>query len=75
MRSTRPSPRTPAGSGKFSPCSRCWPRCRSPTPPRRAGTFILGMLATGLIFIAVIAIGETSKYLRHRRERRRRPAY
>ena len=28
---------------------------------------ILGMLITGLIFISVIAIGETSKYLRHRR--------
>jgi hypothetical protein len=28
---------------------------------------ILGMLITGLIFIAVIAIGETSHYLRHRR--------
>jgi hypothetical protein len=28
---------------------------------------ILGMLATGLIFVAVIAIGETSRVLRHRR--------
>ena len=28
---------------------------------------LLGMLITGLIFVSVIAIGETSKYLRHRR--------
>jgi hypothetical protein len=28
---------------------------------------ITGMLITGLIFIAVIAIGETSRWLRHRR--------
>jgi hypothetical protein len=28
---------------------------------------IFGMLITGLIFIAVIAIGETSRWLRHRR--------
>jgi hypothetical protein len=28
---------------------------------------IIGMLITGLIFISVIAIGETSKWLRHRR--------
>jgi hypothetical protein len=30
---------------------------------------ILGMLVTGLIFVAVIAIGETSRALRHRRKR------
>ena len=28
---------------------------------------ITGMLIVGLIFIAVIALGETSKWLRHRR--------
>ena len=28
---------------------------------------IIGMLITGLIFIAVIALGETSRALRHRR--------
>jgi hypothetical protein len=28
---------------------------------------ITGMLVTGLIFVAVIAIGETSRALRHRR--------
>ncbi|MDX6438884.1 MAG: hypothetical protein QOF45_1467 [Gaiellaceae bacterium] len=28
---------------------------------------ILGMLITGLVFVAVIAIGETSRALRHRR--------
>jgi hypothetical protein len=36
---------------------------------------ILGMLATGLIFVAVIALGETAHYLRHRRKQRRRPVY
>ena len=30
---------------------------------------ILGMLVTGLVFVAVIAIGETSHALRHRRKR------
>ncbi len=29
---------------------------------------ILGMLVTGLIFVAVIAIGETSRARRHRRK-------
>jgi hypothetical protein len=28
---------------------------------------ILGMLIVGLVFIAVIALGETSRWLRHRR--------
>ncbi len=28
---------------------------------------ILGMLVTGLIFVAVIALGETSRWLRRRR--------
>ena len=30
---------------------------------------ILGMLVTGLVFVLVIAIGETSSALRHRRKR------
>ncbi len=30
---------------------------------------ILGMLVTGLIFVAVIAIGETTHALRHRKRR------
>jgi hypothetical protein len=29
---------------------------------------ILGMLVTGLVFVLVIAIGETSRALRHRRK-------
>ena len=29
---------------------------------------VLGMLVVGLIFIAVIALGETSRALRHRRK-------
>jgi len=33
------------------------------------------MLIVGLIFISVIAIGESSKALRHRRRARRRSAY
>jgi hypothetical protein len=28
---------------------------------------ILGMLVVGLVFIAVIALGETSRWLKHRR--------
>lgn len=36
---------------------------------------IFGMLITGLVFIAVIALGQFSKWVGHRRERRRRPAY
>jgi hypothetical protein len=36
---------------------------------------ITGMLITGLVFIAVIAIGQFSKWLRHRREAQRPPAY
>jgi hypothetical protein len=30
---------------------------------------VIGMLLTGLVFIAVIALGETSRALRHRRGR------
>jgi hypothetical protein len=36
---------------------------------------ITGMLITGLIFISVIVIGQTSKWLSHRRKARRRQAY
>jgi hypothetical protein len=32
---------------------------------------ITGMLLTGLVFVAVIALGETSRMLRARRRRRR----
>jgi hypothetical protein len=32
---------------------------------------ITGMLITGLVFVSVIALGETSRYLRKRRRRRR----
>ncbi len=34
-----------------------------------------GMLLVGLVFISVIAIGETSKALRHRRRARRPRGY
>ena len=37
---------------------------------------IIGMLLVGLVFIGVIALGETSRWLSHRRQaarRRRRP--
>jgi hypothetical protein len=33
---------------------------------------ITGMLIVGLIFVGVVVLGETSKYLRHRRRRARR---
>lgn len=29
---------------------------------------VVGMLVTGLVFVAVIALGETSRALRHRRK-------
>ena len=36
---------------------------------------IIGMLIVGLIFIAVIALGQLSKWVGHRREARRPRAY
>jgi hypothetical protein len=30
---------------------------------------VIGMLLTGLVFVAVIALGQTSRALRHRRKR------
>jgi hypothetical protein len=33
---------------------------------------ITGMLVVGLIFLSVVVLGETSKYLRRRRKRARR---
>jgi hypothetical protein len=36
---------------------------------------ITSMLVVGLVFIGVIALGETSKALRHRRKARRPRAY
>jgi hypothetical protein len=32
---------------------------------------ITAMLITGLVFVGVIALGQTSRYLRHRRKERR----
>ena len=36
---------------------------------------ITAMLIVGLIFVSVIAIGETTHWLRSRRKARRRPTY
>jgi heme/copper-type cytochrome/quinol oxidase subunit 2 len=36
---------------------------------------ITAMLIVGLIFVAVIALGETTHWLRARRKARRRPTY
>jgi hypothetical protein len=36
---------------------------------------IIGMLITGLVFCAVIALGQASKWLSHRREARRPRPY
>ena len=36
---------------------------------------IIGMLITGLVFIAVIALGQLSKWAAHRREARRPRPY
>ena len=44
-------------------------------PAAEGKKVILGMLIVGLIFIAVIALGQLSKWAGHRRERRRPPAY
>ncbi|MFN2470784.1 MAG: hypothetical protein ABR583_07295 [Gaiellaceae bacterium] len=44
-------------------------------PAEEGRHVITGMLLVGLVFIAVIALGETSRYLKHRRQARRRPSY
>ena len=36
---------------------------------------ITGMLIVGLVFVAVIALGEFSRWFSHRRAARRRPSY
>jgi hypothetical protein len=43
-------------------------------PAEEGKKVILGMLIVGLIFIAVIALGQLSKWASHRREDRRRRA-
>jgi hypothetical protein len=44
-------------------------------PAEEGKKVILGMLITGLIFIAVIALGQLSKWASHRRQARRPRAY
>ncbi len=44
-------------------------------PATEGKKVIFGMLIVGLLFIAVIALGQLSKWAAHRRERRRPPAY
>jgi hypothetical protein len=44
-------------------------------PAEEGKKVIVGMLIVGLIFIAVIALGQFSKWVGHRRERRRPRAY
>ena len=45
-------------------------------PAEEGRKIIIGMLVVGLVFIAVIALGQLSKWAGHRREaRRRRQAY
>jgi hypothetical protein len=44
-------------------------------PAAEGKKVIIGMLITGLVFCAVIALGQLSKWASHRRERRRPPAY
>jgi hypothetical protein len=43
-----------------------------PDPAEEGLRIITGMLVVGLIFLAVVVLGETSKALRHRRKRARR---
>jgi hypothetical protein len=44
-------------------------------PAEEGKKVILGMLIVGLIFIAVIALGQLSKWASHRRQARRPRAY
>jgi hypothetical protein len=44
-------------------------------PAKEGKKVIIGMLITGLIFIAVIALGQLSKWAAHRRQARRPRAY
>jgi hypothetical protein len=44
-------------------------------PAEEGKKVITGMLIVGLIFIGVIAVGQGSKWLSHRREARRPRAY
>lgn len=44
-------------------------------PAKEGKKVILGMLITGLIFIAVIALGQLSKWASHRRQARRPRPY
>jgi len=44
-------------------------------PAEEGKKVITGMLIVGLIFIAVIALGQLSKWVSHRREARRPRAY
>jgi hypothetical protein len=44
-------------------------------PAEEGKKVILGMLITGLIFIAVIALGQLSKWASHRRQARRPRTY
>jgi hypothetical protein len=44
-------------------------------PAAEGKKVILGMLITGLIFIAVIALGQLSKWASHRRQARRPRTY
>jgi hypothetical protein len=44
-------------------------------PAEEGKKVIIGMLITGLIFIAVIAVGQLSKWASHRRQARRPRTY
>ena len=44
-------------------------------PAQEGKKVIIGMLITGLIFIAVIALGQLSKWAGHRRQARRPRTY
>jgi hypothetical protein len=44
-------------------------------PAKEGKKVIIGMLITGLLFIAVIALGQLSKWASHRRQARRPRTY
>jgi len=67
-RSTRRSRLTANGCGKVAAMLAVLQWLVAAEDSATEGTKVItGMLITGLIFIAVIAIGETSRWLKHRR--------
>jgi hypothetical protein len=65
--STRRSPPTANACGKVAPMLAAIAWFVAEDAATEGKKVITGMLIVGLIFVAVIALGETSRWLRHRR--------